>query len=438
VPWLLGLVFAAGYSCLAVLRYRQFDAASWDLGIFTQTVGHYAHFQTPVSDIKGPGFDILGDHFSPVMALLALPYRLFPSAATLLVAQGLLLGLSVVPITRLAISRLGSPAGVGIGVAYGCSWGLQNAVVVDLHETSFAVPLLAFSLEALLDRRWRRSVAWALPLLLVKEDLGLTVAMLGILLMIYGQRRLGALTAILGAAATVVTVLVVIPSLNPGHHYPYSGATAALADPGTKLVTVVLLFAITAFIALRSPISLLVLPTLLWRFAGTNPAYWGTGWHYSAVLMPIVFVALIDGIERLQRSTTPLSRRAAGVAVPVVVTLAALLVVRLPLEALVRPETWRATARQHEAERALARIPAGTTVESDLGLLSHLVSRDDVFWLGGAPSVLPAYIAIDSGSGWSPPVPRALPSFAHDLHPGGRYRLIWSSGGFSVLRLQGQ
>nr|WP_280921411.1 DUF2079 domain-containing protein [Streptomyces novaecaesareae] len=56
---------------------------------------------------------------------------------------------------------------------------------------AFAVPLLAFSLTALGDGRPRAAAYWALPLLLVKEDLGLTVAVIGLLIARRGHRRLG-------------------------------------------------------------------------------------------------------------------------------------------------------------------------------------------------------------------------------------------------------
>ena len=49
----------------------------------------------------------------------------------------------------------------------------------DFHEIAFAVPLLAFSLSALVRGRIRAAVAWALPLVFVKEDQGFTVAAIG-------------------------------------------------------------------------------------------------------------------------------------------------------------------------------------------------------------------------------------------------------------------
>ena len=85
VLWALGCTVA--YAALSVLRFRRFEPTSWDNAIFEQAVRGYAGLGWPVVDIKGPGFNVLGDHFSPITALLAPFYAVVPSAQTLLVAQ---------------------------------------------------------------------------------------------------------------------------------------------------------------------------------------------------------------------------------------------------------------------------------------------------------------------------------------------------------------
>ena len=52
----------------------------------------------------------------------------------------------------------------------------------DFHEIALAVPLLAFSLSALVRGRVRATALWALPLVFIKEDQGFTVAAIGALL----------------------------------------------------------------------------------------------------------------------------------------------------------------------------------------------------------------------------------------------------------------
>jgi uncharacterized membrane protein len=321
-PYLLALAFFAVYAAISVTRYRRFENRSWDLGIFEQVVRSYAHLRAPVSDLKGPGFPILGDHFSPVTALIAPFYRLFPTPVTLLVAQAALFALAVIPVTRGAAHLLGRGRGAALGAAYGLSWGIQRAVDFDFHEIAFAVPLIAFALEAVLRERWRAALYWALPLLLVKEDLGLTVAAIAVVVAIRTwHRHPRAVPAALGTAAFAVlacalVISVVIPAFNTGGDYAYwtklgeedSGGPAGLVLSGTEEKVRTLLWILvptTGLLALRSPLLIVLVPTLAWRFVSAEPHYWSTDWHYSAVLMPVTALALADAVARSRDSPRP-------------------------------------------------------------------------------------------------------------------------------------
>src|SRR5262249_28860611 len=304
----------------------------------------------------------------PIVALLAPFFRLFPTPVTLLVAQALLTAVSVVPVCRAARARLGTGVSRVIGVAYGFSWGLQQMIIFDFHEIAFAVPLLACSLSALVRRRPRAAGAWALPLVFVKEDQGLTVAAIGLVMIVLAsgawvrRRREGSAGpgvaaggpaaagaeaghgagAGAGAWAAAGTVLVgwglswaaleiagIIPHFNPAHHYLYWSDGGVISPGGghisaggllaqltrgipVKLGTTALVLLPVVFLALRSPLAAVAVPGLALRFLSTNSNFWGTHWHYSATLMPIVFVAAIDGLARIQARAADRQTRAPG------------------------------------------------------------------------------------------------------------------------------
>src|SRR3984957_13883830 len=189
VPWLIALGVFAVYAAISLSRYLQLAPGSWDLGIFTEYVRQLAHLRAPVVNIRGTGFNLLGDHFQPIVGLIAPVFLIFPSAVTLLMVQALLTAVSVVPVSRAAAARLGTGAGRMIGAAYGLSWGLQQMIDFDFHEIAFAVPLLACSLSALLRGKVRAAALWALPLVFVKEDQGFTVAALGVVIVVMSLPR---------------------------------------------------------------------------------------------------------------------------------------------------------------------------------------------------------------------------------------------------------
>lgn len=66
------------YVAHSLLRYRNFEAKGYDLGIFDQAVHQYSLFKAPIVPIKGVDFNLLGDHFHPIIALFAPLYWIWP------------------------------------------------------------------------------------------------------------------------------------------------------------------------------------------------------------------------------------------------------------------------------------------------------------------------------------------------------------------------
>ncbi|WP_399089928.1 DUF2079 domain-containing protein [Streptomyces sp. BBFR2] len=439
-PYWTALLLFAAYATLSLLRNLTAGSASWDLGIFEQAVRGYAHLGAPIVDLKGPGTNILGDHFSPVLILLAPLYRLLPSPMTLLTAQAALFALSSVPVTRTAARFLGRARGLAVGVAYGLSWGLQKAVDFDFHEIAFALPLLAFALEAVVRGRWTAAVCWAAPLVLVKEDLGVTAAAIGVVVLVRARRAVPLAVALIGfgLAATAVALGVIIPGFNGTGSYDYwtklggEGAAGPGIGAGEALHTLLwVLLPAGAPLALRSPLLLAAVPTLGWRFVSHEPHYWGIDWHYNAVLMPVVFLALVDALERSGRSPRPWLRSLAGQLPAACLAAALALTCTLPLSRLTEAATYRVPPQTVAANRLLATVPDGASVEADIRPLSRLVSRTRVFWIGDTRGIAPDYVAVQLADGRTP---QQAAAEAEQRHPRTRYAVSGTTTDLVVLR----
>jgi uncharacterized membrane protein len=392
------------YAALSVSRQENLLSSGYDLGIFDQAVRSYADGHLPYAALKGSAhYSVLGDHFSPILLLLVPFYWVCRSADTLLVAQAFLLAVAVVPLARWAHRELGIEAAAVVAFGYGSSWGIASAVGFDFHEVCFAVPLLAFSVEALAAGRWRAAVLWALPLVLVKEDLGATLAVIGLLVAWGGPRLLGLATAVFGLCASAVEVLVLIPMADTsGAGYAYWAKSAGVTTPvhyslvhrleaipyhlffpHAKLETLIALLAPTAFLALRSRLALIAVPTLIWRFESWTGAYWGTSFHYSADLMPIVFAALIDALAAGRRRGW--SARSIRVALAVSLAVSGFMVSRHAFSALMDGSTWQVSAQATAARRIASLVPDGATVAADNQLAPQLTDRTTVFLFPNYP-----------------------------------------------------
>ncbi|AUG79327.1 hypothetical protein CFP65_4590 [Kitasatospora sp. MMS16-BH015] len=445
LPWALTLLFFAVYTTLAFRRQDQALTTGYDLGIFEQAVRGYAEGHAPIVALKADGFNQLGDHFSPVLALIAPLYWLWPGAKALLLAQAALFALAVHPLTSWAQRRLGTGTALVVGLGYGASWGIASAAGFDFHEICFAVPLVAYATVALGEGRLGHAVAWAAPLVLVKEDLGLTVAAFGALVAWQGARRLGLATVVFGLAATALEMLVLLPAMNPGGEFAYwgqmDGSAAAggghsllslpldLITPADKARTLILLLAPTAALALRSPLLALALPTLGWRLLSANPNYWTTYYHYSAVLMPILFAAFVDALHR--RGLTTRARRGV-LAVSLAVT--ALLVPTYPLGQLATGALWAHSDRAATVHRLLDRIPDGARVAASNRLVPQLTDRCTVILFDRPERWNTAeWLAVDEGKpmGWPLTPAQELDELALAKSDG--YRVVVSEDGVTLL-----
>lgn len=461
------------YVLIAVAQWRALAAPSWDLGIFSQLAKAYSTASAPIVPIKGEGFNLLGDHFHPLLVLLGPLWWLWPSPLMLLVLQGLLSAVSAYPLTRLSVERLGHGVGIGLGLAYGLSWGLQFAVQTQFHEIAFAVPIMAFALVAYLRGNAIGAALWAGALVFVKEDLGITVAVFGAILALRSPRRprLGWGLAAWGLAWTLLATAVILPALNPESAYDYTGNVASLSGlfvPIEKWITTAMLIGTAGVIGLRSPLVLLMLPTLAWRFAGSVEFYWDWRWHYSAILMPIAAAALLDAVSRRRRegdrgthargepeSAAPSGamvaggtrtdaseqrrdrgriRAVAGIAVGISALTTLALWSTLPLGTLSR--VGADSPRMPAALAAIDAVPEGARVETDLTLMARLVPHADVYWLGNENPV-PDAVVIDADSHvWRNVDDPDAAQWASDRH-GATFVSVFDGDGFQVALREG-
>ena len=280
--------------------------------------------------------------------------------------------------------------------------------------------------------------------------------------------RGGVLLAAWGLAWSVLAIAVIIPHFNPMHHYPYwydggvvgpgghpsvGGLAHQLVQAGhEKLWTTFLILLPVAFLALRSPIALIALPSLALRFVSTNSYFWGTSWHYDATVMPIVFLAAVDGMARFRASSRragagrrrgpswlpPPGEAVARYGAAVMVVIAGWLAFRFPLDTLWSAQTYDISSHVSAEDQAMARVPDGVTAEATLTMLAPLAARDDTYWIGIYPNPAPDYVVFDTtDSGWSPPPANAL-TFVEQRHPGWAYQRIFAEDGVEVFRRAGR
>ncbi len=462
---------AALYALYSLLRLRAFRASSYDLVIFDQAVRSYSRFERPVAMVKGvhngfgPDFAILGDHFSPILALLAPFYWIHDGPGTLLVAQAVLFALAMVPIWRFAERRAGAAGAYCAAGAYALSWPVAEALAFDFHEVAFVPALSALMVERHDAGRRGQAAAAALALLLVKEDMGLLLAGFGLFLLTRrGDRRAGAAYVAGGLVATWLCSRVLIAAFGGDNDYywAYGGlgpdlpraaahllthpwdALALLGSPPVKLGTMALLVLPLLLLPLCSPLTLTVLPLLAERMLASRfENWWQPSYHYNAFLIAVLVLAAVDGAARLRtRFAGPLRARFGNRrpprrvprALPAAGMLAATLAA-VPFFAfahLADPGLWRPNERARSAAAAAARIPDGALVEAPNTVGPALTGRTRVLLWDWQPRRAPWVIADVERLEFPFVAPGEQRRRVETLRAQG-YREVFRSGGYVVL-----
>nr|WP_221473470.1 DUF2079 domain-containing protein [Planomonospora venezuelensis] len=436
------------YSAVSLIRLRTFHLGTYDLVIFDQAVRSYSRFGLPVSIAKGVHngfgweFPVLGDHWSPILALLAPFYWLHDGPETLLVLQGALMAAAVPPLWLFVRRRLGTAAAHLTAVAYALSWPVAEAVVFDFHEVAFAPVLTAWMIERHDAGRTGQAVLAGALLLCVKEDMGLVVAGYGIFLLATRRWKAGPALVAAGLGAVIVTSRVLIPAFGGREDYYWAygalgadlpsaaghllssplDALALLGTPPEKLTTMLLLGAMVLFLCLLSPMVLIAVPLLAARMlASSFPNWWGTEYHYNAFLAVVLFCAAADGIRR----TAPARLR-----VPAATALVAVAVAALPFFAYGRitPAGHRAPA----ATEAAAAVPDGALVEAANYVGPALTSRTRVLLWDREPRWAP-WVVADTGRKTFPFTTRDEQVARVGLLKRNGYRVVFERDGYVVL-----
>jgi hypothetical protein len=114
--------------------------------------------------------------------------------------------------------------------------------------------------------------------------------------------------------------------------------------------------------------------------------------------------------------------------------IAVALAFQFPLSQLWTPQTYITGPHVQAAREAMARVPNGASVATDLDLLAPLAARTDTYWLGNFGSnPATTYVVFDTAStDWQPPPTNVL-KFVESLNHGVRYRQIFVDDGVYVF-----
>ncbi len=195
----------------SALRHVLFQSTAYDLGIFDQAVYLISQGKAPISSFMG--FHILGDHAALIFYPLALLYKIYPSVYWLFAVQAITLASGALPTWYIARhAGLKAEIAIALSGSYLLYPLIFNLNLFDFHPEVIALPAL---LGAILAAQLGQIGWFCLAILIVlacKAVLSLTVAAMGVWLLIFEKKRwCGALAIFAGTSWFLISIQVIIP-----------------------------------------------------------------------------------------------------------------------------------------------------------------------------------------------------------------------------------
>ena len=321
------LAYVGLISAYALIDHYNLGTETFDLGIYDNLAWQTAHgYFLDCSLIKGGNHVVA--HFDPIIALIAVIYRLYMHAETLLVLQTLWLASGAIPLYLLAKNRLRNEWFAAVlGLIYLLYPALHGVNMFDFHSLAFVIPSAMWAVYLLDVEGFKRYWLVIALLLITREDISLLNCFIGAYAILIAHTRTG-----LATIAVSLTYLVLIKNYampDPGlmmdgdaamsyaHFYeemiPHQSegvrglAVSALTNPLFALQVAFKEEKLLFFLHLLLP--LLALPFaagkklilsvygLLFVGLATRHHVFSLHFHYSALLFPMLFVSVPDGLR---------------------------------------------------------------------------------------------------------------------------------------------
>ncbi len=491
----MATAFALFFLVYLARKQDAFMTPAEDVGIMDQvlwslTHGQFLH-QTICNIINDSncysvqGVSRFAIHFEPILFPLSLIYMLWPGPKMLMIVQTIVVASGALPAFWLARLRLRSElAGVAVAALYLLYPSLQQAEASYFHAVTLTTALLLFTWYFLYTRRTVALFVCALLTLACKEELPLTIAMLGLWSLVFQQRWRCGLGLVGLAVAWVGLDLVIFRLFSPVGHplltsrYTYLGSGPVeivlnmLMHPVNLIQTHVLehdhlfylrlLLSSVNYLALLAPWVLIVaVPSLALNLLSSDPNQYQGLYQYNAEIIPILIFATIESIvvvlwvvrwgyarlaERRSRAACSHFPVWSGLSQVSARCLVLCLILSIMLLGVLRHEQsygvlpftqnymWpQVTAHDERAQRFIHMIPANASVSAQSSLVPHISQRKNIYLYPYGVGVA-SYVFLDVTSDVYPYISSAYTNAVKNMLLDGDYGILAAGDGYLLLK----
>ncbi len=319
---LLILSYVLFFTIMSVDRHNGFHTLAFDLGIYDHAIWRFSQGMDGFNYIRG--IHIFGDHFTPINIFISPLYWFSNSVVALLVLQTLAFALSALPLFMIAYHYLKNRwQALVVSFSLLMFPAMHYVNLEDYHPEAFILLFVLCAFYFLIKKKMGLYLLFVLLTLCCKEEIALTMFLVGIYVFFRHSKRWGAATSLVSVLWFVQYIWFLAPALN-GQKYLYAGHL--LGQFGTKPVEIFLtavnpvklfpilfnemnakfmleLFGPVAFLSILGPLLLLPAAALWMNLITSWPYAHNIYYHYIIPVIPFVFLSLSSGLGWIKKKS---------------------------------------------------------------------------------------------------------------------------------------
>lgn len=379
--WLSISLYVFYFGLISFKKYVSFNFHDFDLAVHDLTTWNILHGSIFNSIL---GIPFLGNHMHIILFFIAPVYALFSHPLTLLFLQTLALGLAAFPLYNLAKSLLDENWALVISLTYLFYPALGYTNLYEFHPTAFATLFLMFTLYYYEQGSFIKSIVFMALSSICQENIPLAVIMLGVLSFFKQRGKIWILAPILLGGFYFLICLLTTAHFNKNTVqftalYRHLGSAPLLVRMLVRkevFIYLLYIFLPLSFLPLLKPLSLLPsLPFFLQHMLSIRLTELTIFYHYTAEIIPFIFVSFVYAIRFLLNKQYVTSTRFLKVSILAIVILSNIYLG--PHFAVFRGFTrqYRKDYLDNYKQEFINKIPANAAVVATFEFLPHLSHR---------------------------------------------------------------
>ena len=411
--WGIIIIYIVIMSTITINRHYTFRTAAYDLGIFVQsiwsTISKHGILYNTIEEFAVCTNTHFGVHFSPILLFLVPIYAIFPYVETLLIIQTIVIGISAYPLYLLSKELLKSEKiSLVLVILYLGNSLLHGINGYDFHEAPFAMPFIFLTAFYIEKEEYKKAILSSIFILITKEDAGIVLISLGAFYLMKEEdllnfriyikllkgknmntcKRFSIFLVIIGLLWTILTTLVIIPSISGGFSVDkvfYSGFPCLNFLP-RKIFYFLTASLTLGFLPFLKPKYAILLTSLPWLeiLATCQINMFRIGFQYPYMLLPL---SMITSMYALRESSKEEIKKLLAMGVTIGLVTSILTSPILPLtnpikKSLLVPPLYHQTVTDHhkklmETTELLSETNFSILTQNDI--FPHLANRKETY-----------------------------------------------------------